>query len=354
MFYLLISLVLTALVHLNAQSMDSYKEVTDKFFNEQIQKLDKGTLQEKVTAIDKLKKMKTRRALRPLIMTLRGVSSNESTPAKSQKQIIDDSNEVTTINLDISDNNAPVIKFWAARALADIGHEKAMKPMVEVYTALEKTIQDKDKPHYRDELEMKNIHAAAELLRMIGDLIENLYEREEASSDKIKPASDAIKLGIETLKNSLFSHKHYYIRSAAADGLKNSRRKDALSLLNTATTSEKNEYVRAAILGGIIIIHPSNSEKFFELVELLKSDDPAVRIRSSQGLGESGIGISEVYLRQTLQYEENTAVRDQIKNDIAVISNYRVPSAPTDALYSEIGNKVNSPSQPSDRAGSKQ
>ena len=55
-----------------AEEIDSYKEGSDAFFNTQVEKLGKGNLKERIDAIGTLKKIRTMRALRPLILAVKG------------------------------------------------------------------------------------------------------------------------------------------------------------------------------------------------------------------------------------------------------------------------------------------
>ncbi|MBK9497799.1 MAG: hypothetical protein IPO06_00205 [Leptospiraceae bacterium] len=74
----------------------NYREgSSDKFFVEQIRNVSNGTLQEKIAAIDILKKAKTKRALRPLILALKGVTTNAE-PTKKQTQEISQKRQLYT------------------------------------------------------------------------------------------------------------------------------------------------------------------------------------------------------------------------------------------------------------------
>lgn len=294
--------------------------------------------------------MKTRRALRPLILALRGASLDGGEPTKDLKIPVKDgaNTEDKIINLDLGEHNDPMIKFLASQAIAELYHESGMKPMVDVFKQMEVKIEENAKTvAYTNEFEQTNfVNATAEILRSIGVLADNLENLEEAQDAPLKPNREAIQLALETLKSAL-THKHSYIRAGAADGLKNSHRKEALEILNTGLGAEKNEYAKAAILSAILVLQPQNSQRMHELAQLLKSQDSVVRMRASQGLGDTGVLVAETYLKQALQYEDSASVRYQMKTDIHKIGQYRSPGAPTSAAYSDgntVKNDVPSPS----------
>ena len=335
---IILTFLLGLFVSTYADNLENYKEVSDKFFNEQIQMLSKGSLAQKIAAIEKLKKAKTRRALRPLILVLRGVSLNGGEPTKDLTIPLKggENTEDKFVNLELGEHNDPALKFLASQAIAELYHEAGMKPMVDVFKQMEAKIKEDDKIFsYTNKFEQVNfVNAAAEILRSIGTLIDNLENLEEGKNEVLKANRIAIELGLETLKSAL-SHKHYYIRAGAADGLKNAHRKESLEILDAAVANEKDEYVKAAILSAIVILQPQNIQRMLELVQLLKSESPLVRMRTSQGLGETGVFVAETYLRQALQYEDSFAVRQQLKEDIIKITSYRLPTAPTSAFGSE-------------------
>lgn len=322
-----------------ADSLDFYKDVSDKFFEENVVKLNRGTLKQKLEAIDKFRQMRVRRAIRPLIEALRGTSADGETPTKDIKISTKngENTEDKIINLDLEEHNQPIIRFLASQAIAELYHEMGMKPMVEVYKQMAEKIDENAKVYaYTNEFDQVNaVNATGEILRSIGKLADNLELLEEDNDAHLKPNRQAITLGIETLKEAL-SHKHYYIRAAAADGLFYSHRKEeVLSILNSAADSEKDNYAKAALLSAIIGLQPSNSSRLNQLAELLKDPSPIVRLRASQGLGNSGIQLAESYLIRALQYENSNAVRTQIKSDIRKINHQAGPQAPTYAYQKE-------------------
>jgi HEAT repeat protein len=319
-----------------SEDLEAYKDVSDKFFYEQTRKLISGSTLEKITAIEKLKNLKNRRALRPLVTVLRGISENGGEPTKAFVLPTDPNADDVFMNVDLQEHNAPIIKFLAAQAIAELSHEGGMKPMVEVATKMIEKIDENAKTvSYTNSFEEVNpVNAASEILRSVGVLVDNLENLEEAADAEIKPNAEAIKAGLEVLKVAI-AHKHYYIRSGAADGLRNTHRKEALEILNTALGTEKNDYVRASILGAIIALQPHNSKRLMELVNLLRHQDSTVRFRASDCLGYAGVAIAEPYLKQALQYEANGAVREQMRSDIVRVTHYRTPSAPTTALYKD-------------------
>ncbi|MCB1179667.1 MAG: hypothetical protein KDK36_18970 [Leptospiraceae bacterium] len=331
-----------------SEDLEAYKDVSDKFFIEQQRKLSSGSLAEKIAAIEKLKGLKTRRALRPLISVLKGVTDNGGEITKVYALPSDPNEPDRLMNIDLEEHNAPILKFLAAQALAELKHETAMKPMTDVAKQMQEKIDENASTvsYTNTSYEVNAPNATSEVLRAIGTLVDNLIDLEESSDAPFKPNADAIGLGMETLKAAL-AHKHYYIRAGAADGLRNSDRKEAVGILNSAIDGEKNDYAKAAMLGAIIYLQPHNSKRLMELIQLLKSEDSTVRLRASDCLGNASVAVSEPYLRQALQYEPNVSVREQMKADLSRVTNYRVPGAPTNALYKDnsAGNDVPSPNR---------
>ncbi len=375
-----------------AEEIDSYKEGSDAFFQSQVDKLGKGSLKERIDAIGTLKKHRTLRALRPLILAVKGsveidadlVSLKENdkmkekmlTPSevkdggfgfydkpevieKASRQVL---NPETVIPLDanISEHNAPILKYLASQAIADLGHSRGMQPLVDVFYHWQDRIKENDKPTYGKDENMRLVVGIAEVLRSIGTLIDNMDVKEESADEKKDkkktPILDSIKVGIDTLTFAL-GHPNYFIRAAAADGLRNTYRKEGMDKLlerlkaetdaskklwDERTNRQKNialakrhDYVTVAILSAIIGIEPHASEKFLELTEMLKHDDPYIRMRASIGLGDSGISNAEHYLRQALRIEDNMLVREQLKRDIKAATEFFPPSAPTNALFKD-------------------
>ena len=64
-FSILIAVLLT--VGLSADDMEVYKESSDRYFQEQVERLNGGSLREKMIAVENLRRIKSKRALRPLI-----------------------------------------------------------------------------------------------------------------------------------------------------------------------------------------------------------------------------------------------------------------------------------------------
>jgi len=301
----------------------NYREgSSDKFFVEQIRNVNNGTLQEKIAAIDILKKAKTKRALRPLILALKGVTTNAE-PTKKQTQEISQKDNYTPINFDIPDNNKPIVKFLAAQALAEIGHELAIKPLAEAYKVLgEQVTKDKEQRIYYAELEkMPAVVAAGEVLRSLGYLLDSTDDKE--SFDIVVKALD---------------HEHYYIRAAAAEALRNTNKDAGIAAIDTALGKEKDDYARTVMLGSVVGIKKTNSAHLFKLLDMLKNASPEVRIKTSSILGELGIASSETYLRQAMMIEDNLHVRDQIRKDIGIITGYQIPNAPS-ASYNTSGDE---------------
>lgn len=304
-----------------------YKDVSDQFYKEQSQKMQYGSLEEKVIAIEKLKQVKSKRALRPLILVLRGWQTSTA-PTKGASKLADDDN--TPVNVDISDNNHPLIKFAAAQAIAAINHENGVKPLGEVYKALAPKIKAKDKPIYARAEDMPLVVATGEILRALGHLLEDTDEpsADEKASDTAKLCKGAFDVLGEALK-----HENYYIRSAAAEGLKNSRKKSAIPLIDAALKDEKDKYARVSLIAAIVTISRVESAKFKELLKALKDEDYRVRMRASIGIGEAGLASAEVALRQAIMVEDSVTVREQMKQDLSTILVNFVSPPPTTTKY---------------------
>jgi len=319
-----ISILLAALafVGLGADDMEIYKESSDRYFIENVEKLNHGTTKEKIIAVENLRRIKTKRALRPFILALKGSSDYSSTPKNGVVQPENPEVDQPLVNVDLPQNNVPALKFVLAQAIADIASERGMPALVEVYGVLEKKVTENEKVNLPKIEDMNNVNAAGEILRSIGKLIERLENTQEPDGVKYRPVADAVKSGMETLKKGL-THPHYYIRSTAADGLRNTNRTEVLETLYSSLQNEKDEYTKVSLLGAIVGLKPNDSEKFFDLIELLKSDRVDVRIKASNVLGQSDLTNAALYLRHAMQFEENLTVRDQMKRDLQNLTSFR-------------------------------
>ena len=311
-----IFLIIALLVSSSLFAIESFvyhEGSSDKFFVEQVRLINNGTLQEKIAAIETLKKSKTKRALRPLILALKGVTQNAE-PTKSQTQAISEKDNYAPINFVIPDNNRPVIKFLAAQALAEIGNELAIKPLADQYKILaEQVTKDKDqKIFYADTEKMPAVVAAGEILMSLGYLLDPFEDKE--SFDVIVKALD---------------HEHFFVRACAAEALRNTRREAAIAAIDGAIGKEKDDYARTVMLASVVGIKKTNSKHFFQLLDMLKNPSPLVRIKTSSMLGELAIASSETYLRQAMMIEDDLLVRNQMKKDIGYITGYQIPNAPS-------------------------
>ncbi|MCE9500951.1 MAG: HEAT repeat domain-containing protein [Leptospira sp.] len=262
---------------------ESYKvnDGSDQHFHHQVQMLWYGSLEERIRAIDTLRFIRSKRAIRPIIAALKG---NPFIPN--------------------SEENSPLLKFQAAKAIAFMGQEVAIKPVIEVFKLNERNVTEEDRPSFSDE-EYKLVMALGEMLRTLGEL-------------------ELTKESFELLKASL-THKNYYIRASAADGMKSSRNKESLEPLKTAIANEKNEFARSSMLHAIISLDKNVDTYFKVFLDLLKSEDPQVRRRTSAGLGEIDIKMSEIALKKALLIEEDAIVRQQLKKDIGIVSGFKMP-----------------------------
>lgn len=277
------------------------KEESDKFYDEYHSKL-MGTKAEILMAIDQLKAVKSLRALRPLTYALKGeVFKPESAPFKYlSMQKVDQNNASIYMAY-----NAPIIKFFAARAIAEINHEEGVKPLTEEYAVREKDVKEDDRIEFTDPEDYPLVLSVAEILRCLGEL-------------PYKPES------LDTFKKAL-EHKNPFIRAAAADGLRNTGRASVIEVLEPMAEKEKNDYARAAILGAIVGVLKTENKHFVNLVELLKHKDPYVREKVSQTIAESNIRAAESSLRQAIMIEDNIMVRNRMKRDLTSLISFKYP-----------------------------
>jgi HEAT repeat protein len=290
-----------------------------------------GSIQQKIDAIEKLRKVKSKRALRPLILALKGVSvDSAATKQYVYPSKLSDVDNPPTVNVDLSEHNSPQIKFLAAQALGEIGHESALKPLTEVYKALLEKVGEKERPAFNENIEptlSKDYPqdypltlSVNEIARAIGTLISN-FNREDLDPEYQTDYDQAI----ETLKTSLTSHKNIYMRAGAADGLKNAFRPAAADILKAAVGNEKSDYVKAAIYGGIIYTTKTEIDPFNKLIKLLANNDPYVRIKAASGIGESGIATADTHLKKALLFEDSLIVKAYLKNSISQMEESVIP-----------------------------
>ncbi len=264
---------------INAQTiMLTPKEV---YFQEQINQLHFGYLEERLEAVANLRIFKDTLAVRSLITALRGDNFPNSVV------------------------NTPILKYYISQTLANMGQDIAIKPIIEEYKKYESTITENDKPFLDEKIEYSLLMALGEMLRSLGSLP---YSNE--SFDVIKSA---------------LAHKNYYIRSSAADSLRRANRKESLEILTGALQNEKSEYTKAAILNAILSLEKNTGTYFLQLAGLLKSMDSNVRYRASAAMGDLDIKASEPYLKAALFIEDDLNVRIQIKKDLVIVRGFRIP-----------------------------
>jgi hypothetical protein len=301
-----------------------FKEGCDKYFEKQVKNLQYGTVSEKVEATIRLQQSKSRRAIRPLIEALQGKIANP---------IID--TDYSYVNEPVpAQHNSPIIKFYAAQALGKIGHELAAKALIDEYNLRKDKLDSKsqigffrdsrylmreEKPNFATEGEFpydytfgeeRNKYtmtiAVGEMLRAIGKLPYN------ATNEK------ALLEGL--------AHKNYYIRASAAEGLQNAGMVKNVEKLEQAAKNEKDQYTKASILSAIVNIQKIENENYNALLELLKSEDPVVRMRASLGLGDARIRSSETPLRQALEIEAEFPTKRRFKADIVRVRSFVYPA----------------------------
>lgn len=255
---------------------------SDPEFFEQIQKLQFGSIEERVVAADRLRFIRSKKAIRPLCNVLRG---NPDRP--------------------LTGENSPYLKFTIAQTLAAIGHPAATTCIIEEFKNLEKQVKKEDEPEYTDPMLYKTVNAAGELLRALGRL----------------PYNKTIQ---DTLTNAL-KHTNYYIRASAGDGLKFADQKENIASLVSALQDETRSYARTSILNAIVSLQHLANQYFFELTEQLADKDPVVRFRAAEALGEVNMREGELYLQKALAIEENATVRDEMQEDLQIVKAFKSP-----------------------------
>ncbi len=298
-----------------------FREGDDLFFQKQIKLLSSGTVEEKISAIYNLRAVRAKRALRPMILALKGVSSLTAKQTNTQTQEINPTGDYASVNFDLKQNNLPVVKYLAAQALAEIRQESAIKPLVEVYKELEETLTKKknQRVFFEKFEEMNEVNAAAEVLRSIGTLLSDFEDKEA-----------------QELINNALKHEHFLIRSAAAEALANTDNDSAIPTLDAASSTEKNDYAKACMHASVVDIRKTNTKHFFELIKMLKSEDQSTRFKVSSLLGLLAIENSETYIRQAMMIEDSVNVKNQMKKDIVLITTYEVPNAPSASYGTEV------------------
>lgn len=279
----LVVTILFALVSINADEQYYINNKSDKVYYEYVQMLLFGDLDERVYAADNLRFIRSKRAVRPLMEVMKGKPEYPNAP-----------------------ENSPYLKFTVAQALAALRQEIAIKPIIDEYNIIEKIIDPNSLLNFANPTDYKMEMAAGEMLRSIAVL-------------GYTPES-------ETVINNALNHKHYYVRSSAADAMSILKRKESIAKLTAALATEKNDYTRTSILTAIVSIEKSIDDNFRQLTAMLKNEDPNVRYRASQGLGTVDLKAAELELRKALLIEEVAKVRDQLKKDLAIITSFDVPT----------------------------
>lgn len=309
----------------------SFQKVSDEFFEKQVFLLKYGSKDEKIAAVETLRSVGTKRALRPLILSLKGMDIDpkdmhgyrEKNPKKYKEFRANYPNDAY-FSFDLPEHNAPLLKFFVARAIAEIGDPSGIDPLVEVYNRYAKTIKDpyrftdpvkaaEFQPTFREPADYKMVLAVGEMLRSIGSLLHTLPTKKEMFDTAEK-----------VLKNAM-THDNYYIRSSAADGLRNFDRTETIPWLEAALEKEKNDYAKVAYLSAIVSISIAETDHYLDLISYLKNVDPMVRYRASRGVGASKIQSAETFLEQALMIEENWLVRDRMRKDIESVKSFKYP-----------------------------
>lgn len=252
---------------------------SDKFFLENVQILLSGSLEERVQAADKLRFIKSKRAVRPLIQVLKGKPEFPSAP-----------------------ENKPFLKYTVLQAIGALERDIAITPVINEYKTWEQKITEKDQPNFAYPNDYQMVMVVGEMLRTLSYL---------------NYSQDA-----ESVILSGLNHVNHYVRASAADALTSLGRLENINMLKSALEKEKNDYTRAAILAAIVNLQKTMDNHFDQLVIMLQNDNPSVRFRVSQGLGTANIKPSGIFLQRALLIEENMKVREQMKKDIRVVTGF--------------------------------
>ncbi|TGM54752.1 HEAT repeat domain-containing protein [Leptospira biflexa] len=290
--YVLLLLVLT--------SGSVFSEQDEVFFETQRKRLSSSDIFEIRDAIDRLTFIKSNRGMREILSALEG-----------------------TPNFPTSENNAPAVKFYAARALAKKGDRIAIPVLIKTFQNESSSLVEYNRPktrkisdgvgnrfsiaspYFYEDGEISMVLACGEILRTLGSL-----PHTEASETTIKQA---------------LSHPNFYIRSSAADAMYESNRKEYLATLTEALGKEQVPYAKISILAGIVGIERLPNQNFKVVTEMLSDLDPEVRKKASLGLRRLDLRIAAPYLEKAIEVENHPSVFAQMKEDLSFLISFRNP-----------------------------
>ncbi|TGM80169.1 HEAT repeat domain-containing protein [Leptospira bouyouniensis] len=289
--------VLLLFVLLNASL---FSEQEDIFFETQRKRLNSSDLFEIRDAIDRLTFIKSNKGLRDILSALEG-----------------------NPNFPTSENNAPAVKFYAAKALSKKGDSIAIPVLIKVFQKESGSIVEynppkqrkitdgvadrysNSSPYFYEDGEISMVLACGEILRALGSL-----PHTETSGSTLKQA---------------LSHPNFYIRSSAADAMYESNRKEYLTNLAETLGKEQIPYTKISILAAIVGIERLPNQNFKSVTEMLSDKDPEVRKKASVGLRRIDLRIAAPYLEKAIEIENHPVVLTQMKEDYNFLISFRNP-----------------------------
>lgn len=277
-----------------------FSEQEDIFFETQRKRLNSSDLFEIRDAIDRLTFIKSNKGLRDILSALEG-----------------------NPNFPTSENNAPAVKFYAAKALSKKGDSIAVPILIKVFQKESGSIVEynppkqrkitdgvadrysNSSPYFYEDGEISMVLACGEILRALGSL-----PHTETSGSTLKQA---------------LSHPNFYIRSSAADAMYESNRKEYLTNLVETLGKEQNPYTKISILAAIVGIERLPNQNFKSVTEMLSDKDPEVRKKASIGLRRIDLRIAAPYLEKAIEIENHPVVLTQMKEDYNFLISFRNP-----------------------------
>ncbi|MCG6148387.1 HEAT repeat domain-containing protein [Leptospira levettii] len=277
-----------------------FSEQDEAFFETQRKRLSSSDIFEIRDAIDRLTFIKSNRGYRDILSALEG-----------------------TPNFPTSENNAPAVKFYAAKALAKKGDKIAIPVLIKTFQKESASIieynppkvrkisdgvadrHSTSSPYFYEDGEISMVLACGEMLRALGSL----------------PTTESSE---QTIKQAL-SHPNFYIRSSAADAMYESNRKEWISSLADVLGKEQVSYAKISILSAIVGLERLPNQNFKAVTEMLSHEDPEVRKKASQALRRLDLRIAAPYLEKAIHVENHPNVLSQMKEDHSYLISFRNP-----------------------------
>ncbi|XDD43766.1 HEAT repeat domain-containing protein [Leptospira sp. WS60.C2] len=277
-----------------------YAEKADSFYETQRKRLNSSNIFEIRDAIDQLTFVNSNRGIRDILSALEG-----------------------TPNFPTSENNAPAVKFYAAKALAKKGEKIAVPVLIKTFQKESTTLVEHNppkvrkisdgvfdrtstsSPYFYEDGEISMVLACGEMLRTLGSL-------------PITEASES------TIKQAL-SHPNFYIRSSAADAMYETNSKQWLSTLSEGLGKEQVPYAKISILAAIVGLERLPNQNMKSVTEMLSDQNPEVRKKASEALRRLDLRLSAPYLEKAIQVENHPMVLSQMKEDYAYLISFRTP-----------------------------